>query len=466
MITRQTEQRGKRAIAAAIVDLRELLDDRCVTGLGVREHHARDESWLTAPPPDAVVFPQDTAEVSQILQVCSTYGCPVIAFGAGSSLEGQILAISGGICVNMTRMAKVLTVWAEDQQCRVQPGLTWDALNRELRDSGLFFPVDPGAEATLGGMASTRASGTNAVRYGTMRDMILAMEVVLSDGRIVRVGSRARKSAAGYDLTALFTGAEGTLGIITELTLRLFGIPEAFYASVVTFPTVERAVQCVTNVIQWGLPVNRIELLDPIYMEAINTYSHLDFPVLPTLFVEFSGTEEGVRDQASKFKAIAGDFEAAFVSEAIDEDNRRRIWAARHTAFFAALQLRPGSRALTTDVCVPISNLPAAICAAKFAIDAAGLIGPFLGHVGDGNFHVQMLIDPENPAEVDKAEEAHKAIVTAALALDGTCSGEHGIGLGKQVYLQMEHRDAIPVMRLMKQALDPTGILNPGKIFI
>ena len=452
-------------IEAAITGLRELLKDRLSISSSVREHHGNDESWHAPKPPDAVCFPTSTQEVSQIVRICSDHSIPIIPFGGGTSLEGHVIAIHGGVSVDLTQMTKILAVNAEDLDATVEPGVTRNTLNHHLRDQGLFFPVDPGADATLGGMVATRASGTNAVRYGTMRENVLSLTVVLPDGKVIRTSRRARKSAAGYDLTRLFVGSEGTLGIITEVTIRLYGIPEAMSAAVVGFPDIASAVDAVILTIQSGIPVARIELLDEVQMDAVNRYSKLDYEVRPTLFLEFHGNEKSVEAQAVEFGEIADDHGGSAFRWATETAERERLWQARHDAYYAALALRPGCKGLTTDVCVPISRLSECITETKSDIAKSFLTAPLVGHVGDGNFHLVILIDPERPEERKEAERLNTRLVQRALAMDGTCTGEHGVGLGKSHFLAEEHGEALHTMRLVKNALDPQNIMNPGKIF-
>ena len=456
--------RGPIKIEAAISALQQLLEDRLSTSSSVREHHGKDESWHAPKPPDAVCFPSSTQEVSQIVRICSDHFVPVIPFGGGTSLEGHIIAIHGGVSVDLSQMTKILSVNAEDLDATIEPGVTRQTLNHHLRDQGLFFPIDPGADATLGGMVATRASGTNAVRYGTMRENVLSLTVVLPDGKVIRTSRRARKSAAGYDLTRLFVGSEGTLGIITEVTIRLYGIPEAMSAAVVGFPDIASAVDAVILTIQSGIPVARIELLDEIQMDAVNRYSKLDYEVRPTLFLEFHGNEKSVEAQAIEFGEIADDHGGSAFRWATDTAERERLWKARHDAYYASLALRPGCKGLTTDVCVPISRLTECITETKKDIEQSSLTAPLVGHVGDGNFHLVILIDPERPHELEEAERLNIRLVQRALAMDGTCTGEHGVGFGKRQFLEAEHGTAIDTMRLVKKALDPRNIMNPGKI--
>ncbi|NMG14983.1 FAD-binding oxidoreductase [Aromatoleum bremense] len=438
---------------------------RFSTTEAVRAHHGHDESHFPDMLPDAVVWPHDTAEVVAIVEACCRHRVPIVPFGAGSSLEGHILPLHGGISVDFSEMNKVLAVHGEDMDAVVQPGITRKQLNTALHGSGLFFPVDPGADASLGGMAATRASGTNAVRYGTMRDNVLGMEVVLADGRVIRTGGRARKSSSGYDLTRLMIGSEGTLGLITELIVRLHPLPEAVSAAVCAFPDVASAVRTVIQTIQLGVPVARIELLDELTVQAINRYSKTTLRESPMLFFEFHGSKASVEEQAQTVQEIARDNSGQDFEWATHPEDRTRLWAARHDVYFSCIALRPGCRGLTTDVCVPISRLADCIAGAREDIAASGLIAPIVGHVGDGNFHTVVLVDPDDGAEIQRAEALNRRIVERALAMGGTCTGEHGIGFGKQDFLVAEHgRDAVDAMRALKRALDPDGLLNPGKI--
>ena len=441
-----------------------MVGERLTTALAVREQHGRDESYHPSAPPDVVVFPETTEEVAAIVRVCADSDTPVIAFGTGTSLEGHVAALSGGVCIDTSRMNQVLQVNAEDMDVTVQAGVTRKQLNEYLRDTGLFFPVDPGADASLGGMAATRASGTNAVRYGTMRELVLALTVVLADGRIIRTSRRARKSSAGYDLTRLFIGSEGTLGVIAEVTLRLYGIPEAVSAAVVSFPALDSAVDTVIATIQSGVPVARIELLDDVQMDAINRYSGFDYPVQPTLFLEFHGSPASVAEQAETVQSLAADFDGAGFRWSTEPEERARLWQARHDAYYACLALKPGAKGWATDVCVPISRL--AECIAETRRDLAGsrLLAPIVGHVGDGNFHLVLLLDPDDPEDIAEAQRINERLVMRALAMDGTSTGEHGIGYGKLDFLVAEHGEAVSAMRAIKNALDPRGIMNPGKI--
>jgi D-lactate dehydrogenase (cytochrome) len=444
--------------------LRGLLGDRLSTSAAVCAQHGKDESYHAPHAPDAVAFAHSTEEVSAIVRLCADHRTPVIAFGTGTSLEGHVAALAGGVSVDTSQMSRILHVQAEDLDASVEAGVTRKQLNEHLRDTGLFFPIDPGADASLGGMAATRASGTNAVRYGTMRENVLALTVVLADGRVIRTARRARKSAAGYDLTRLFVGSEGTLGIITELTLRLYGIPEAVSAAVCAFPSIEGAVDAVILTIQSGVPVARIELLDEAQIAAINKYSKLDHKVAPTLFFEFHGSPAGVAEQAEMVKAIAADHGGADFRWATTSEERSKLWQARHDAYYAALALRPGSKGFATDVCVPISRLAECISETKRDLAQSPILYALVGHVGDGNFHLVFIIDPNRPEELAEANRLNDRMVARALAMEGTSTGEHGIGYGKMEFLLAEHGEAVSVMRMIKKALDPNGILNPGKI--
>ncbi len=444
--------------------LRALLGDRLSTSLAVREQHGRDESYHPTQAPDAVAFARSTEEVAEIVKVCAEHKRPVIPFGTGTSLEGHIAALHGGISIDVSQMAEVLEVNAEDLDCRVQAGVTRKQLNEYLRDTGLFFPIDPGADASLGGMTATRASGTNAVRYGTMRENVLGLTAVLADGRIIKTGGRARKSAAGYDLTRLFVGSEGTLCVITEIQLRLYGIPEAISAAVCPYETLEGAVNTVINTIQMGIPVARIELLDEVMLDALNKYSGFDYPVRPTLFFEFHGSAAGVEEQARTVGEISAEWGGGDFRWTAAQEERSRLWQARHDAYYAALALKPGAQGWATDVCVPISRLADCILETKKDIEESGLLAPIVGHVGDGNFHLSFIIDPDDSEEMAKSQEVNDRMVLRALGMGGTCTGEHGIGYGKLDFLTAEHGEAVAVMRQVKQALDPQGIMNPGKV--
>ena len=451
--------------APLIAALQALLGDRCSLNAGILDRHGHDESYHEAHAPDVVVFPQSTEEVAAVMRLARKHGAPVIPFGVGTSLEGHVAALEGGVSIDMGRMNRVVEVNAEDLDVLVEAGVTRKQLNAHLRDQGLFFPIDPGADATIGGMSATRASGTNAVRYGTMRENVLGLTVVTADGRIMKVGGRARKSAAGYDLTRLFVGSEGTLGVITEVRLRLYGIPEAMAAAVTQFPTIGNAVDTVIRVIQSGIPVARIELLDDVQMRGVIRYSKLDYAEQPTLFIEFHGSENGVAEQAELVKAIAADNDGGEFRWSVKPEERTQLWQARHDAYYAAMSLKPGSKGWPTDVCVPISRLTECIVETKRDIEESGILAPIVGHVGDGNFHTSILVDPDNPDDLSKAEAFNSRLVERALNMGGTCTGEHGIGFGKIGYLEREHGEAVGLMRLIKQTLDPENRMNPGKIF-
>jgi D-lactate dehydrogenase (cytochrome) len=451
-------------LARALPLIAQRLGDRLSVNATVREQHANILTWLGNQPPDAVAYVESTEEVAEIVRICGEHGVPVIPFGTGTSLEGHVNAPFGGVTIDLSRMDRVLAVHAEDLDCTVEAGVTRKRLNEHLRDSGLFFPIDPGADASLGGMAATRASGTNAVRYGTMRDNVVSLTAVMADGSIVRTTRRARKTSAGYDLTRLLVGSEGTLGIITELTLRLQGIPEAVAAGICPFGSVDDACAAVIATIQSGIPVARIELLDEDAIRATNLYSKLDLPVRQTLFVEFHGTEAGVVEQAERFGDITAEFGGGPFDSATRAEERSRLWQARHDAYWAGRALRPGAHPLSTDVCVPISRLADCVAETRADIAELGLITTIVGHVGDGNFHVLVLVDMDNPAEVTATELFLARLAERAIDMDGTCTGEHGIGQGKMKYLERELGAGLDVMRAIKRALDPAGILNPGKL--
>ncbi len=453
-----------QAIGSFIDELAALLGERVTTSAAIRANHGKDESSLPDAPPEAVVFPESTEEVRDIVNICRRHGVPMIPYGAGTSLEGHVLAVHGGISVDMSRMRAILRVNPQDLDAVVQAGVTRKQLNEGLRHTGLFFPVDPGADATLGGMSATRASGTNAVRYGTMRENVLSLTVVLADGRIIRTSRRSRKSAAGYDLTRLFVGSEGTLGIITEVTVRLYPMQEAMSAAVCSFPSIADAVDTVIQAIQSGIPVARSELLCGQTIRAINHHSKTDYPEQPHLFFEFHGSTAGAAEQAEAVKAIATEHGGGDFRWASDEQERAKLWSARHNAYFACLQLYPGSRALTADVCVPLSRLTECIFATQEDVAGRGLPTPILGHVGDGNFHVAFLVNPDNPAEVEEARRLNKRLVQRALEMEGTCTGEHGVGLGKRDYLVEELGEAVDLMRDIKRLFDPGNLMNPGKV--
>ena len=459
----------RRPIPQAMLDaLRARFGDRLSTAEAVRAHHGRDESAYDPMLPDAVVFAQTTEDVAAVAKLCHAHEIPLIPYGAGSSLEGHLLAVAGGVSLDLSQMNHVLSVHPEDLTVTVEPGVTRKQLNTEIRDTGLFFPIDPGADASIGGMCATRASGTNAVRYGTMRENVLNLTVVTADGRIIKTANRARKSSAGYDLTRLFIGSEGTLGIITEITLKLYPQPEAVSAAVCAFPSMGDAVSAVIDTIQMGVPIARVEFVDALAIRAINQYDKLTLPEMPTLFFEFHGSAHGVQEQAETVQAIAAEHKGQGFEWATRPEDRSRLWNARHNAYFAFLQLKPGCRAVTTDVCVSISRLAECVVETErdLLASALQLPAPIVGHVGDGNFHVALLIDPNKPEELEEAERINQRIVARAIAMDGTCTGEHGVGLHKMDFLVAEHgNDAIDLMRSVKQALDPKHILNPGKIF-
>jgi D-lactate dehydrogenase (cytochrome) len=454
-------------VPQALIDvLRARFAERCSTALVVREQHGRDESSFAAPPPAAVVFAESTADVSAVVALASEYRVPVIPFGVGSSLEGHLLAVQGGISIDLGRMNKVLSINAEDLTVTVQPGVTRKQLNDEIKSTGLFFPIDPGADASIGGMSATRASGTNAVRYGTMRENVLALEVVTASGEVIRTGTRARKSAAGYDLTRQMVGSEGTLGVITEITLRIYPLPEAVTAAVCSFPSIEAAVRTTIQVIQIGIPIARVELIDVNAVRMVNRYAKLGLREEPMLLMEFHGSPNGVKEQAEAVQEIASEHGGKAFEWASTPEERTRLWTARHNAYFAAIQSRPGCRAISTDTCVPISRLADCLLDSVAEADASGIPYFLVGHVGDGNFHFGYLLDPDLPQERVTAEKLNHQLVTRALALGGTCSGEHGIGLHKMDFLVSEAGDgAVEIMRTIKRALDPHNIMNPGKVF-
>jgi D-lactate dehydrogenase (cytochrome) len=456
-----------REVPAAMIDaLKARFGERCSTALAVREQHGRDESPFDVRPPDAVVFCESTEEVAAAVALADRYAVPVIPFGVGSSLEGHLLAVQGGISIDVSRMNRVLQVNPEDLTVMLEPGVTREQLNREIRDTGLFFPIDPGANASLGGMAATRASGTNAVRYGTMRENVLGLTVVTASGEVIRTGTRAKKSSAGYDLTRLMVGSEGTLGVITEITLKLYPIPEAISAAVVVFDRIESAVNTTIQMIQLGLPIARCELLDVNAVRAVNRHDKLNLREGPMLLMEFHGSEAGVKEQAEMAQQIARENGGEDFQWATTPEERTRLWTARHRAYFAGLQMKPGCRTVTTDTCVPISRLTECISQAVADAEDAGLQYYIVGHVGDGNFHIAYLIDPAQPQERETAERLNDQLVHRALAMEGTCTGEHGIGLHKQGFLVDEAGSgAVEMMRTLKRALDPKNILNPGKIF-
>jgi len=462
---REGLHRDHNAVERVIAALAAMVGNRLVTSQAVREQHGNTLTWIGNQPPDAVVFPQTTEEVQQIVRLCASERVPVIAFGTGTSLEGQVNAPRGGICLDFHDMNRVLAVHAEDLDCVVQPGITRKQLNEQLRDRGVFFPIDPGADASLGGMAATRASGTNAVRYGTMKDNVLSLKVVLANGEVMSTARRAKKTSSGYDLTRLIVGSEGTLGIITELTLRLAGIPEAIASGVCPFPSVEAACNATIMTIQSGIPVARIELLDALQVRACNLYSKLSLPETPMLFLEFHGTEAGVAEQSQLFGEIAKEFGGGPFDWATKAEDRSRLWQARHDAYWAQRGLRPNTQPLATDVCVPISRLAECLTATQRDIAESKLLAPIVGHVGDGNFHVGLMVDMGDEEEVTRVRGFLERLTERALAMDGTCTGEHGVGQGKMSYLLAEHgQPALDAMRAIKRALDPLDIMNPGKI--
>ncbi|WP_299944826.1 FAD-linked oxidase C-terminal domain-containing protein [uncultured Ruegeria sp.] len=456
--------RNEAGIETAVGILKQRFGDRLQTGAAIREQHGHTTTWIENQSPDAVIFPNSTEEVADIVRTCAAHKVPVIPFGTGTSLEGQVNAPAGGISVDLGQMNKILAVNVGDLDCVVQPGVTRADLNTHLRDQGLFFPIDPGANASLGGMAATRASGTNAVRYGTMKDNVLSLEAVMPDGQVIRTGHRARKSSAGYDLARLLIGAEGTLGIITEITLRLHGIPEAISSARCSFPTVDAACQAVMMTIQYGIPVARIELLDQMSVKAANAYSGLDLPETPLLLLEFHGSDSGAVEQAETFGQIAEEFGGTDFTATSTTEERNKLWQARHDMYWASLQLRPGAQGISTDVCVPISRLAECVTAAQDKAADLGLLAPVVGHVGDGNFHTLLLIDMDDADDVAGAEEFVGWLNDLAISMEGTCTGEHGIGQGKRPYLVKELGLATTYMAAIKTALDPDNIMNPGKI--
>ena len=460
---------AQRDVPPALIDtLKAHFGERCSTAMAVREQHGRDESaYTTVPPPAAVVFAQSTDDVAFTVRHAAEHHVPIIPFGVGSSLEGHLLAVQGGISIDLGRMNKVLTVNPEDLTVTVQPGVTRKQLNEEIKSTGLFFPIDPGADASIGGMSATRASGTNAVRYGTMRENVLGLEVVTASGDVIRTGTRARKSSAGYDLTRLMVGSEGTLGVITEVTLKLFPLPEAVSAATCSFPSIEAAVHTTIQIIQMGIPIARVELIDQHAVRMVNAYSKINLPVQPMLLMEFHGSPASVKEQAETVQDIAAELGGQAFEWATTPEERTRLWTARHNAYFAAIQSRPGCRAISTDTCVPISRLADCLLDSIAEVEASGIPYFLVGHVGDGNFHFGYLIDPDSAHERATAETLNNQLVARALALDGTCTGEHGIGLHKMDFLVSETGiGAVSMMRAIKQALDPKNIMNPGKIFL
>ena len=449
---------------SVIDELRALLGDRVSTAAAVREHHGKDESCFPYAPPDAVAFPQSTEEVRDVVNICRRHRVPMIPYGVGTSLEGHILAIRGGVCIDMSRMNQVLAVHEQDLDAVVQAGVTRKQLNENIKHTGLFFPIDPGADATLGGMSATRASGTNAVRYGTMRENVLSLKVVLADGRVIQTARRAKKSSAGYDLTRLFVGSEGTLGIITEVTVKLHPVQAAMSAAVCAFASVKGAADTVIQTLQAGIPIARSELLCATTMAALNRHNKTRHREMPTLLLEFHGTEASVVEQAQMVQELAKDNGGLDFQWATRPEERTKLWEARHHAYFACLQLKPGSRAISTDVCVPISRLSECILETIKDVEQASMPIPLFGHVGDGNFHLVILIDPDSTADMEEAKAINARVVKRALAMEGTCTGEHGIGIGKQSYLLEELGEAVDLMRDLKRAFDPDNLFNPGKV--
>ncbi len=460
----KTGARNQKAVEAAITALAAKFGNRLVTSQAVREQHGNTLTWIENQPPDAVVFPQSTDDVQDAVRICAQHKVPVIPYGTGTSLEGHINAPLGGVTLDLRDMNHILAVHAEDLDCVVEPGVTRKQLNEYLRDQGLFFPIDPGADASIGGMSATRASGTNAVRYGTMKDNVLALKVVLASGETISTSRRAKKSSAGYDLTRLFVGSEGTLGVITEVTVKLHGIPEAISGGICPFPSVEAACNAAIATIQSGIPVARIELFDELQVKACNAYSKLSLPETPLLFLEFHGTTASVAEQSERFGEISADLGGGPFTWTTNTEERTRLWQARHDAYWAVVGLRPGAKAFATDVCVPLSRLAECVLETQKDIAESKLIAPIVGHVGDGNFHVSPMIDMDDPAEVAAAKAFSERLVERALAMEGTCTGEHGVGQGKMKYLKAEHGGALAVMRAVKQSLDPQDLMNPGKI--
>ena len=460
---------AQRAVPEAFLTaLKARFGNNCSTALVVREQHGRDESAFTpVPPPAAVVFAESTQDVSDAVKLCAEYKVPVIPFGVGSSLEGHLLAVQGGISIDLGRMNKVLSINPEDLTVTVQAGVTRKQLNEEIKSTGLFFPIDPGADATIGGMSATRASGTNAVRYGTMRENVLGLEVVTASGEVIRTGTRARKSSAGYDLTRLMVGSEGTLGVITEITVKLYPLPEAVSAATCSFPSIEAAVRTTIQIIQMGIPIARVELIDANAVRMVNAHSKLTLPEQPMLLMEFHGSPASVKEQAETVQEIAAEFESHAFEWATTPEERTRLWTARHNAYFAGIQSRPGCRAISTDTCVPISRLADCLLDSVAEVESSGIPYFLVGHVGDGNFHFGYLIDPNSAQERATAEDLNNKLVARALSLEGTCTGEHGIGLHKMDFLVTEAgAGAVNMMRTIKHALDPKNIMNPGKVFL
>ncbi len=454
----------RNSVVQAVAEVSALLGDRLSTSDAVREQHGNDLTWNPGAAPDAVAFVNNTEEVQKVVQICSKYESPLIPFGTGTSLEGHIAALQGGICIDVSQMNNIIEVNAEDLDCRVEAGVTRKMLNTHLRDTGLFFPIDPGADASIGGMAATRASGTNAVRYGTMRENVMSLTAVMPNGAIVKTASRAKKSSAGYDLTRLLVGSEGTLGVITEVGLRLFGIPESITAAVCPFETVDQCCQATIMAIQIGLPIARIELIDEENIKAINVYSKMNLAEKPTLFLEFHGTPLSTKEQAETFSEIAADLNGGPFEWATLEEDRNRLWKARHDAFWATKAMFPEKERFSTDVCVPISRLAECVAETRADLEQNNVFGPIIGHVGDGNFHVILFCDRSDQEEYKRVMGVYERLVLRAIAMDGTCTGEHGVGTGKMKFLEAEHGEGLNVMRTLKKAIDPLNIMNPGKI--
>jgi D-lactate dehydrogenase (cytochrome) len=461
-----TAKPSPETVAFVTAELQKRFGNRAATGTAVRAQHGHTLTWTANQPPDIVIWPDSTEEVSEILKLCNAHRMPVIPYGAGTSLEGHVNAPFGGVSVDMSRMNALVAVHPEDLDCVVQPGITRKTLNELLRDQGLFFPIDPGADASIGGMASTRASGTNAVRYGTMKDNVLSLTVVLPSGEIMKTGGRAKKSSAGYDLTRLFVGTEGTLGIITEITLKLYGIPEAISGGICPFPSVRAACDAAITTIQSGIPVARVELADALQVKAFNLHAKLGLQETPMLFLEFHGTEEGVKEQSERFGAIAAEFGGGPFEWATKPEERTRLWQARHDAYWSAFTLRPGAKTVATDVCVPISRLAECVEETHRDIAETGILAPIVGHVGDGNFHLTPMVDIDSAEEMARMEAFLDRLVRRAIAMEGTCTGEHGVGQKKMKYLEIEHGPVtLDAMRAIRRTFDPNGIMNPGKVF-
>jgi D-lactate dehydrogenase (cytochrome) len=464
-ITAQRSRPDEATVAAVTAELHKRFGNRVVTSLAVREQHGHTTTWIPNQPPDVVVYPERTEDVAEIVRLCSAYEVPMVPFGTGTSLEGHVNAPYGGVCIDTSEMKRIVAVHEADLDCVVQPGVTRKQLNEHLRDMGLFFPIDPGADASIGGMTATRASGTNAVRYGTMKDNVVSLTVVTPDGDVVKTARRAKKSSAGYDLTRLFVGSEGTLGVVTEITLRLHGIPEAISGGICPFPSVRAACDAVIVTIQSGIPVARIELLDEVQIRGVNLHSKLGLPEVPMLFLEFHGTEAGVKEQSERFGEIASEYGGGPFEWATKAEDRTRLWQARHDVYWASIALRPGAKGVATDVCVPISRLADCVEETRKEIDELGLLSPIAGHVGDGNFHCMPLVDMDDADEVARAELFIERLVERALAMGGTCTGEHGVGQKKMKYLEAEHGpEALALMRAIKRTIDPKNIMNPGKV--